>query len=57
MPKDTMDDDLDLDAEGEGDGWQVEDDLELPPDLDTPSAIGHEEGFFVPPTKGFLLLF
>ncbi|XP_023372136.1 coatomer subunit alpha [Otolemur garnettii] len=38
----------------EGGGWDVEEDLELPPELDIPSgaAGGAEDGFFVPPTKG-----
>ncbi|XP_069336456.1 coatomer subunit alpha isoform X1 [Eulemur rufifrons] len=38
----------------EGGGWDVEEDLELPPELDVPSgaAGGAEDGFFVPPTKG-----
>lgn len=38
----------------EGGGWDVEEDLELPADLDIgplPTGAG-EEGFFVPPTKG-----
>ncbi|XP_005203500.1 coatomer subunit alpha isoform X1 [Bos indicus x Bos taurus] len=38
----------------EGGGWDVEEDLELPPELDIPpgAAGGAEDGFFVPPTKG-----
>ncbi|CAO2638403.1 Coatomer subunit alpha [Lemmus lemmus] len=38
----------------EGGGWDVEEDLELPPELDVPSGVtsGAEDGFFVPPTKG-----
>ncbi|XP_006752894.2 PREDICTED: coatomer subunit alpha, partial [Myotis davidii] len=37
----------------EGGGWEVEEDLELPPELDIPPAAGGaEDGFFVPPTKG-----
>ncbi|OWK05022.1 COPA [Cervus elaphus hippelaphus] len=38
----------------EGSGWDVEEDLELPPELDIPpgAAGGAEDGFFVPPTKG-----
>uniref|UniRef100_F6WKP1 Coatomer subunit alpha n=2 Tax=Macaca TaxID=9539 RepID=F6WKP1_MACMU len=38
----------------EGGGWDVEEDLELPPELDiSPGAAGGaEDGFFVPPTKG-----
>ena len=36
----------------EGGGWDVDDDLELPPDLDVPSTPTGGEGFFVPPTKG-----
>ena len=38
----------------EGGGWDVDDDIELPADLDlpaTPTTAGGE-GFFVPPTKG-----
>ncbi|KAF3857928.1 hypothetical protein F7725_011129 [Dissostichus mawsoni] len=37
----------------EGGGWEVEEDLDLPPELDLPAAGGGaEDGFFVPPTKG-----
>nr|XP_026263782.1 coatomer subunit alpha [Urocitellus parryii] len=38
----------------EGGGWDVEEDLELPPELDVPpgASSGAEDGFFVPPTKG-----
>ncbi|XP_059357563.1 coatomer subunit alpha [Carassius carassius] len=39
----------------EGGGWDVEEDLDLPPELDVPSVGGggaDGEGFFVPPTKG-----
>uniref|UniRef100_A0A8C2ZI24 Coatomer subunit alpha n=1 Tax=Cyclopterus lumpus TaxID=8103 RepID=A0A8C2ZI24_CYCLU len=38
----------------EGGGWEVEEDLDLPPELDLPSGAGggSEDGFFVPPTKG-----
>ncbi|ERE72871.1 coatomer subunit alpha isoform 2 [Cricetulus griseus] len=38
----------------EGGGWDVEEDLELPPELDIPAGVagGAEDGFFVPPTKG-----
>uniref|UniRef100_A0A673MNS2 Coatomer subunit alpha n=1 Tax=Sinocyclocheilus rhinocerous TaxID=307959 RepID=A0A673MNS2_9TELE len=39
----------------EGEGWDVEEDLDLPPELDVPSVGGggaEGEGFFVPPTKG-----
>nr|BAC27682.1 unnamed protein product [Mus musculus] len=38
----------------EGGGWDVEEDLELPPELDVPSGVSGsaEDGFFVPPTKG-----
>ncbi|XP_058556945.1 coatomer subunit alpha [Neofelis nebulosa] len=38
----------------EGGGWDVEEDLELPPELDVPpgTAGGADDGFFVPPTKG-----
>lgn len=57
------DDDLGLDDEEggakadkdeigeEGDGWDNEDDLELPPDAELPAAVS-DEGFFVAPTKG-----
>uniref|UniRef100_A0A8C5GEB3 Coatomer subunit alpha n=1 Tax=Gouania willdenowi TaxID=441366 RepID=A0A8C5GEB3_GOUWI len=35
-------------------GWEVEEDLDLPPELDVPGGAGGgaEDGFFVPPTKG-----
>ena len=37
----------------EGGGWDVDDDLELPPDLDVPSTpTSGGEGYFVPPSKG-----
>ncbi|TRY81974.1 hypothetical protein DNTS_030981 [Danionella cerebrum] len=39
----------------DGGGWDVEEDLDLPPELDVPSVSGggaEGEGFFVPPTKG-----
>uniref|UniRef100_A0A669DQS4 COPI coat complex subunit alpha n=1 Tax=Oreochromis niloticus TaxID=8128 RepID=A0A669DQS4_ORENI len=38
----------------EGGGWEVEEDLDLPPELDVPVGAGGgtEDGFFVPPTKG-----
>lgn len=39
----------------EGGGWDVEEDLDLPPELDVPSVGGggaEGEGFFVPSTKG-----
>uniref|UniRef100_A0A8C8AXL6 Coatomer subunit alpha n=1 Tax=Otus sunia TaxID=257818 RepID=A0A8C8AXL6_9STRI len=38
----------------EGGGWEVEEDLDLPPELDVPAgpAGAPEDGFFVPPTKG-----
>ncbi|XP_026719697.1 coatomer subunit alpha [Athene cunicularia] len=38
----------------EGGGWEVEEDLDLPPELDVPAgpAGTAEDGFFVPPTKG-----
>ncbi|TSL47686.1 Coatomer subunit alpha [Bagarius yarrelli] len=39
----------------EGGGWEVEEDLDLPPELDVPAGAGggaEGEGFFVPPTKG-----
>ncbi|KAM9719470.1 coatomer subunit alpha [Menidia menidia] len=41
-------------AKEEGGGWEVEEDLELPPELDVPVGAGGgtEDGFFVPPTKG-----
>ncbi|XP_052228436.1 coatomer subunit alpha-like [Dreissena polymorpha] len=38
---------------GEGGGWDVDEDLDLPADLDVPSTpTSGGEGFFVPPTKG-----
>merc|ERR1739838_327144 len=42
------------DEEGEGGGWEVDDDLELPPDLDggVASAVSGEDGFYVPPPRG-----
>ncbi|KAI1229973.1 Coatomer subunit alpha, partial [Lamprotornis superbus] len=38
----------------EGGGWEVEEDLDLPPELDVPAGPAGvaEDGFFVPPTKG-----
>ena len=37
----------------EGGGWDVDDDLELPADLEVgPTPAGGDEGYFVPPTKG-----
>ncbi|KAJ7307546.1 hypothetical protein JRQ81_009571 [Phrynocephalus forsythii] len=38
----------------EGGGWEIEEDLDLPPELDVAAgpAGEAEEGFFVPPTKG-----
>uniref|UniRef100_UPI00358FCA42 coatomer subunit alpha isoform X1 n=1 Tax=Myxine glutinosa TaxID=7769 RepID=UPI00358FCA42 len=38
----------------EGGGWDVDEDLELPPELEVPGGSGVEvdDGFFVPPTKG-----
>ncbi|KAK2540018.1 Copa [Columba livia] len=38
----------------DGGGWEVEEDLDLPPELDVPAgpAGAAEDGFFVPPTKG-----
>ena len=38
--------------DGEGGGWDVDDDLELPPDLDVAAPSAGEEGYFVPPTRG-----
>jgi len=42
------------DEEGEGGGWEVDDDLELPPDLEVGAtdAVSGEDGFFVPPPRG-----
>ena len=43
------------DAEGDEDaGWDVDDDLELPPELEAqaPAAADADEGYFVAPTKG-----
>lgn len=44
----------DHDAKEEGGGWDVEDDLELPPELEATvsGAAAGEEGYFVPPTRG-----
>uniref|UniRef100_A0A4W5KDK5 COPI coat complex subunit alpha n=1 Tax=Hucho hucho TaxID=62062 RepID=A0A4W5KDK5_9TELE len=40
-------------AKEEGGGWEVEEDLDLPPELLSAGAGGGaEDGFFVPPTKG-----
>uniref|UniRef100_A0A8C7RB81 Coatomer alpha subunit C-terminal domain-containing protein n=1 Tax=Oncorhynchus mykiss TaxID=8022 RepID=A0A8C7RB81_ONCMY len=41
-------------AKEEGGGWEVEEDLDLPPELELSagSGGGAEDGFFVPPTKG-----
>uniref|UniRef100_A0A8C7Z830 Coatomer subunit alpha n=1 Tax=Oryzias sinensis TaxID=183150 RepID=A0A8C7Z830_9TELE len=38
----------------EGGGWDIDEEVELPPELDLPSGAGGgvEDGFFVPPTKG-----
>ncbi|KAJ8268561.1 hypothetical protein COCON_G00137330 [Conger conger] len=38
----------------DGGGWEVEEDLDLPPELELPAGAGGgaEDGFFVPPTKG-----
>lgn len=48
--------DADGEAEGEGAGWDVDDDLELPPELEASlpaaSANDGDEGYFVAPTKG-----
>lgn len=46
--------DLEEDGEkpGEGDGWEVEDDLDLPPELEQSAATTGGEGYFVPPTHG-----
>ncbi|XP_053408078.1 coatomer subunit alpha-like isoform X1 [Mercenaria mercenaria] len=42
-----------IEKDEDGGGWDVDDDLELPPDLDVPSTpTGAGEGYFVPPTKG-----
>lgn len=44
------------DGDGEGGGWEVDDDLELPPELEgtVSSAVGTdgEDGYFVPPPRG-----
>ena len=44
--------------EGEtGGGWDVDDeDLDLPPDLEITVDVGGGEGFFVPPTKGEMII-
>ncbi|CAB1326504.1 unnamed protein product [Coregonus sp. 'balchen'] len=41
-------------AKEEGGGWEVEEDLDLPPELELSAGAGGgvEDGFFVPPTKG-----
>lgn len=42
-------------GEGEGGGWEVEDDLDLPADLEgvsTAGAADGEDGYFVPPPRG-----
>lgn len=55
---DDEDEDVDVavDAgEGEGGGWEVEDDLDLPADLEgvsTAGAADGEDGYFVPPPRG-----
>ncbi|MED6268154.1 hypothetical protein CHARACLAT_019377, partial [Characodon lateralis] len=38
----------------EGGGWDIDEEVELPPELDVPAGAGGstEDGFFVPPTKG-----
>lgn len=52
VPKDTMEGDEDTEGDTGG-GWDVDDELELPPDLEAgPVAGPGEDGFFVPPTKG-----
>lgn len=43
--------DLDIDKDEAG-GWEVEDDLELPAELEPVAAISDEDGYFVPPTHG-----
>ena len=46
------------DEDGEGDGWAAEDDIELPPDLDTVSSpnkdteASTDDGYFVAPVRG-----
>uniref|UniRef100_A0A8B9L4E3 Coatomer alpha subunit C-terminal domain-containing protein n=1 Tax=Astyanax mexicanus TaxID=7994 RepID=A0A8B9L4E3_ASTMX len=52
--QDGLGDDVGVGKE-EGGGWEVEEDLDLPPELDVPAGAGggaEGEGFFVPPTKG-----
>ena len=47
------DEDLAGGGDEEGGGWDVDDDLELPADLEVgPTPAGGDEGYFVPPTKG-----
>ena len=47
------DEDLVGGGDEEGGGWDVDDDLELPADLEVgPTPAGGDEGYFVPPTKG-----
>ncbi|KAL5010139.1 hypothetical protein ScPMuIL_012444 [Solemya velum] len=50
---DGLDDDALGGGSTEGGGWDVDDDLDLPTDLEIgPTPAGGEEGYFVPPTKG-----
>ncbi|ODM99965.1 Coatomer subunit alpha [Orchesella cincta] len=39
-------------AAGEGGGWDIDDDIELPPDVEVHASDAGNEGFFVAPTKG-----
>ncbi|XP_023224658.1 coatomer subunit alpha-like [Centruroides sculpturatus] len=43
--------DLNIDKDDAG-GWEVEDDLELPAELEPVAAAAGEDGYFVPPTHG-----
>eukprot|EP00057_Strongylocentrotus_purpuratus_P019118 XP_011673592.1 PREDICTED: coatomer subunit alpha isoform X1 [Strongylocentrotus purpuratus] len=42
----------DDDGDGEGGAWDVDDELELPPDLDVPAGGGADDDYFVAPAKG-----
>lgn len=43
-------------GDGEGGGWEVDDDLDLPPELEGSVSAGAggsgEDGFFIPPPRG-----
>ncbi|XP_045595486.1 coatomer subunit alpha isoform X1 [Procambarus clarkii] len=54
--EETGDGDMALEGgDGEGGGWEVDDDLELPPELEGAVTVGGadgEDGYFVPPPRG-----